>query len=240
MADLENLGVDLLRRLQGVAAIDEQRGAVGEHDGKPGGAGEARQPGETLAGGRHVFALMLVRARNDEAVEPPRRQFLTQQRDPRRARQAREILGGEPVAVVGCQIVFQLLERFGQGWRGWVGYEGVPGRADLGRRRQYSGDQAGHLVGAKPRSRGAQQMHQLPPVRCRRCCRHPILPHHTRSAPSLSWLGGTAAQFATPGRTARLYGSLMFPGPDRSRSLIGAHPDRRAGPDRGCWMVAEP
>ena len=99
VADLEQRGIGLRRRLQRIAAVDEERGALGQHDRQPGRAGEAGQPGEPLAAGRHVFALMLVGARHDEAVEPARRQLLAQQREPRRARQPGEILGCEAVAI---------------------------------------------------------------------------------------------------------------------------------------------
>ena len=72
--DREHRGVDLVARLQRVAAVDEQRGAVGQHDRGAGRAGEAGQPGQPLLGRRHVFVLMAVGARHDEAGEPaPRR-----------------------------------------------------------------------------------------------------------------------------------------------------------------------
>ena len=61
-----------------VAAVDDERGLVGEDDGRAGRAGEAGQPGEALGALRHVFALMLVGARHDEAVEAAARQLLPQ------------------------------------------------------------------------------------------------------------------------------------------------------------------
>ena len=82
MPDLEQRGIDLRGGLQRVAAIDEQRGAVLEHDRHPGRAGEPGQPCEALGAGRHVFALVLVGARHDEAVETARRQFLAQHARP--------------------------------------------------------------------------------------------------------------------------------------------------------------
>ena len=100
MPDLEQRRIDLRGGLQCIAAVDEQRGAVREHDRHPGRAGEPGQPCEALGAGRHVFALVLVGARHDEAVETARRQFLAQHRDPRRARQPREILRRETVAPV--------------------------------------------------------------------------------------------------------------------------------------------
>ena len=63
------------RGLQRVAAVDEQRGAVGQHHRATGRAGEAGQPGQPLLGRRHVFVLMAVGARHDEAGEPAPRQL---------------------------------------------------------------------------------------------------------------------------------------------------------------------
>ena len=89
--DLEQAGVDLLARLQRVAAVDEQRRAVGEHDGAAGRAGEAGDPGEPLVGRRHVFVLVAVGARHDEAVETLPAELGAQRRD---ARAARGSVGG--------------------------------------------------------------------------------------------------------------------------------------------------
>ena len=68
--DREHRCVDLGLRRERVAAIDEQRGLVGEHHRRPGGAGEAGQPGQPLLGGRHVFVLVPVGARQDQAGQP--------------------------------------------------------------------------------------------------------------------------------------------------------------------------
>ncbi len=76
--------ISLGGELEHIAAVGEDRGAVGQHDGEAGAAGETRQPGEPLRACRHVFAEMLVGARHDEAVEPLRRQFLPQRGQPRR------------------------------------------------------------------------------------------------------------------------------------------------------------
>ncbi len=94
VTELEQLAVDLLRGLQRVAAVDEHRGALAQHDREPGRAGEAGEPGEALAARRHVFALMLVGARHDEAVDTAARQLSAQARKPLRARQEREIGAG--------------------------------------------------------------------------------------------------------------------------------------------------
>ena len=81
---LEHGTVHLLADLQRVAAVDEDRRLVGEHDGRAGRAGEAGQPGEPLGRFRHIFALVLVGARHDEAVERQLLQLGAEQR--RRAR----------------------------------------------------------------------------------------------------------------------------------------------------------
>ena len=48
--------VSTCRRLQRVAAVDEQRGRLARDDREPGRAGEAGQPGQPLGRRRHVFA----------------------------------------------------------------------------------------------------------------------------------------------------------------------------------------
>ena len=69
VADLEGGAVDLRRRLQGIAAIDEKCRPLGQHHGDAGRPGEAGQPGQPLGPRRHVFALVLVGPRHDEAAE---------------------------------------------------------------------------------------------------------------------------------------------------------------------------
>ncbi len=82
--DGEQRAVDLVARLGGVAAVDEQHGAVGEDDRGAGRSGEAGQPGEALLAGGQVFVLMAVGMGHDEAVEPAPRQLGAQGRDARR------------------------------------------------------------------------------------------------------------------------------------------------------------
>ena len=65
----EGVGIDLGAHRQRVAAVDEDRRAIGQHDGEAGRAAEAGEPREPLRAPRHVLALMLVGARHDEAVE---------------------------------------------------------------------------------------------------------------------------------------------------------------------------
>jgi hypothetical protein len=64
-----NATIDLLAHLHEVAAVDENRGAIGKHDGGARRAGKAGQPGEALGAGRYIFVLVTVGARHDEAVE---------------------------------------------------------------------------------------------------------------------------------------------------------------------------
>ena len=78
MLDREQGGVDLIAHLQQIASVDEDHRAVAEHDRGAGRAGETGEPGEALVGRRHVFVLMAVGARNDEAVEPAALQLCAQ------------------------------------------------------------------------------------------------------------------------------------------------------------------
>jgi hypothetical protein len=80
MLDRECRDIDLLAHLHQVTAVDENRGAIGEHDGGTGGAGEAGKPGEALGAGRHIFVLVTVSARHDEAVEAAALELGTQRR----------------------------------------------------------------------------------------------------------------------------------------------------------------
>ena len=85
MLDGENRLVDLLAHLHLITAVDEDRGALGEHDRGAGRAGKAGEPGEPLVRRRQVFALEAVGVRHDEAVEPAPLQFRAQRGDARRA-----------------------------------------------------------------------------------------------------------------------------------------------------------
>jgi len=68
--DGEGAGVDLAAHLQRVAPVDEDERAVAQHQCHAGRAGEAGEPPQPLGARRHIFALMLVGARHQEAVEP--------------------------------------------------------------------------------------------------------------------------------------------------------------------------
>ena len=89
MFDGKSGGVHFVARLHRITAVDEQHGTIGEHDGDAGRAGEAGKPGEPLGAGRHIFVLVAVGARHDEAVEAVAFQLSPQRREPRRAVAAR-------------------------------------------------------------------------------------------------------------------------------------------------------
>ncbi len=175
MMDFEQVPIDLLRRLQGVSAVDKQRRTLAQHDRQPGRAGKAGEPGQALAARRHVFALMLVRAWHDEPVEAPRRKLAAQAGEPLGARQSREILAGETVAIAGRHLSAQRFQRFGQGRRHRVGNQRVPARADLLRSAEDTGDQRFDTLGIVGRSRLAQQSCELAPVRGRSIDCHRLL-----------------------------------------------------------------
>jgi hypothetical protein len=67
--DGDGPGVGLERRLQGVAAIDEEAGLLEADDGDAGGAGKTRDISETRLALGHRLAAMGVGARDEEAVE---------------------------------------------------------------------------------------------------------------------------------------------------------------------------
>src|SRR5664279_5437134 len=69
MLDGKYFRVGLRRGLHGVAAIDEQRRALGEQDGRAGRPGETGQPGESFLAGGQIFVLLAVGARHHQAVE---------------------------------------------------------------------------------------------------------------------------------------------------------------------------
>ncbi len=84
MLDAENIGVGLLARLQGIAAVCEQHRAIRENQRIAGRAGEAGEPGESFLGCGQIFALMAVGMRHQESVESAPLQFRAQRRHPRR------------------------------------------------------------------------------------------------------------------------------------------------------------
>ena len=68
----EDAAVHLLGKLRDIAPVDEDHGRAAHHERHAGRAGEARQPGEALGRGRHIFALVFVGARHEEAVDAER------------------------------------------------------------------------------------------------------------------------------------------------------------------------
>ena len=86
--DAPGLAIDLLGGLQRVAAVDEHRGLLRQHDGHSGRSGETGQPGQPLFGGRDIFVLLLIGAGNHESGQLAPRQFLAKRRQPRRQRDA--------------------------------------------------------------------------------------------------------------------------------------------------------
>ncbi len=84
--DLDELGVHLIAGLQCVAPVDEEHRAVLQHHSEPRGARETREPGEPFRARRHIFALMLVRPRHEEARKPARLELFAQRRKPGRGR----------------------------------------------------------------------------------------------------------------------------------------------------------
>ena len=84
MFDREQRAVDFLAHLHLITAVDEQRRAVGQHDGDTGRAGEAGEPGEPLVGGRDVFVQIPIGARHHKAVEPAALEFRAQRSEARR------------------------------------------------------------------------------------------------------------------------------------------------------------
>jgi hypothetical protein len=71
----ERLDVDLVAHGQGIAAVDEDGGALRQDDGEARRTAEPGQPAQALGAPRHIFALMFVGAGHDEAVEPAALQF---------------------------------------------------------------------------------------------------------------------------------------------------------------------
>ncbi len=86
--DMPGLAVDLLCRLQRVAAIDEHGRLAGQHDGQTRRAGEAGQPGQPLFRGRDIFVLLLIGAGNHESGQLAARQLLAEGGQPRGQRDA--------------------------------------------------------------------------------------------------------------------------------------------------------
>jgi len=79
----EGVGVDLTAHGKRVAPVDEDRRAVGQHDGEAGRTAEAGEPGQPLRAARHILALMFIGARHDEAVDTAALELGTKRRQAR-------------------------------------------------------------------------------------------------------------------------------------------------------------
>ncbi len=108
---LEDGRIDLVPDGQRIAPVDENRGAVAQHNGDAGRAAEARQPGEALLRGGHIFVLMPVGARNDESIKAKTAQFGAQGAD------ARGALRGVGLILEGLKDAFKHESRLGAGVR---------------------------------------------------------------------------------------------------------------------------
>ena len=132
VARLEGGHVDLLADLEGVAAVDEDRRAVGQHDGHAGGAGEAGQPGQALGPRRQELVLVLVGMGDNETVEAAARQFRPQ------SRQAGIVIGrglvpGRQLRLEGGELALQrLARRLGHQAHPGLGVGPARGRQDPG------------------------------------------------------------------------------------------------------------
>ena len=83
MLEREQRHVDLIAHLQQISPVDKDHGAIGKHDRGAGRAGEAGEPGEALLARRHVFVLVAVGARHDEAGQAAPRELRAQRRHAR-------------------------------------------------------------------------------------------------------------------------------------------------------------
>jgi hypothetical protein len=104
----EEILVDLGAHLQGVAAVDEDRGPVLEHDRRPGRASEAGQPGQAVECRGYVLILPFVLVRHDHAVEAEPRQRFAQERQVLATKFGAagdfESLDHDQVSGVGCRV----------------------------------------------------------------------------------------------------------------------------------------
>ena len=86
MLDRKQRGIHLLAPLECITPVDEEHGALHQHDGDAGRAGEAGQPRKPLLASRHIFILMAIGARHDEAGQAAPCEFRAQRRNTRSAR----------------------------------------------------------------------------------------------------------------------------------------------------------
>ena len=74
-AIFEQRAIDLFAHLHGIAPVDKDRGPIGQDRGGSGRAAEPGQPGQPLGIAADIFAHVLVRDRDHEAIKPARGQF---------------------------------------------------------------------------------------------------------------------------------------------------------------------
>ena len=120
---LEGLAIDLGADLQGVAPVDEDRGAAGKHDRQPGRAGEAGEPGQPFRAWGDILALVLVAARADEAGEAATQQLRSERHEARRIAEARAMRKWHVCGNPGAIAPEGRLHRLGQGG----GHQAEPG-----------------------------------------------------------------------------------------------------------------
>ena len=70
--------IRLAGELQHVSSIGEHRRLVHQHHREPGAAGEAGEPCQTFRRRGHIFAQMLIGARDEEALETERGKFFSE------------------------------------------------------------------------------------------------------------------------------------------------------------------
>ena len=86
--DAPGPAIDLFRRLQRIAPIDEYRRLMRQHDRLSSRSGEAGEPGQPFFRWRHIFVLLLICAGNHESAQIPPHQFLAKRGQPRGQRHA--------------------------------------------------------------------------------------------------------------------------------------------------------
>ena len=169
MADLERARIDLGAGLQRVTPIDKERRALAQHDRHAGRAGKAGQPGQPLAAWRHIFALMLVGARHDEAGETVAPPVLARNSLSRVGRgSASKILGaGRRRDATAASSAFSASSAAASPGGVGLGDQRMPARADFGRCGQHAGDQRLDPLEIEGGPRLGQQSRQPIPIRSR-------------------------------------------------------------------------
>src|ERR1700691_3465723 len=108
MAELVQRAIRLGARLERIAAVDKERGLVGQNRGHAGRAGEAGEPGEPLRPRWDVFALMLVGPRHETSLHPLAREFSAQPCEAFRGRKTGRRSGAAQSRRQGTELRLQL------------------------------------------------------------------------------------------------------------------------------------